>query len=161
MEDVSQYVKAYRDLRDKKGTIDAAYKTKTAPIVEMMDKIENHLLKLANEQGVQSFATEHGTAYKNKATYCKVADWDVFQDGLVKQMADDIYSTMRAVLTGTDMQTITHALKHCGFWDYLTRAANKTVIAELAALKEPVMVPGIELTSEIKMGFRAPTTKRS
>jgi len=94
MEDVSRYVKAYRDLRDKKGALDAAYKTKMAPLDEMMDKIENHLLALANEQGVQSFATEHGTAYKHTATYCKVEDWGAFQTSLVKQMTIAIDAAM-------------------------------------------------------------------
>lgn len=157
MEDVSKYVKAYRDLRDKKATVDAAYRTKVTPITEMMDKIENHLLQLANEQGVQSFATEHGTAYKNKATYCKVADWDVFQDNLVKRMTDAIDTSLTC--DDEEKLVIAQALKQCDVWDYLTRAANKTVITELAAAG--TVVPGIELTSEIKMGFRAPTTKRS
>ncbi len=158
MEDVSRYVKAYRDLRDRKGTIDAAYKQKVAPITEMMDKIENHLLRLANEQGVNSFSTAHGTTYKNKVTYCKVGDWEAFQDGLIERMTAAIFA--RPQPEEEDLPSIVkHALKHCDAWDYLTRAANKTVITELADAGE--VVPGIELTSEIKMGFRAPTKTRS
>ena len=64
------------------------------PLMRWMDKIENHLLALANEQGVQSFATEHGTAYKHTATYRKVEDWGAFQTSLVKQMTIAIDAAM-------------------------------------------------------------------
>lgn len=162
MEDVSLYVKAYRDLRDRKAQLEGKLKEKLAPIIEMMDKIEARLLQLAAEHGVNSFATEHGTAYKNKATYCKVADWDAFQDALVEKLVQEVHDEVVSDFgpnLADALNRITEAFKQSNFWDYLTRAANKTVIMELANAGE--VVPGIELTTEFKMGFRAPAKARS
>lgn len=162
MEDVSLYVKAYRDLRDKKAQLDGKFKESIAPITEMMDKIEARLLQFAAEQGVNSFATEHGTAYKNKATYCKVADWDAFQGALVEKLVQEVHDEVVPYLgpnLADALNRITEAFKQSDFWDYLTRAANKVVITERANAGE--VVPGIDLTTEFKMGFRAPTKTRS
>lgn len=131
MEDVSQYVKAYRDLRDKKAQLEGKLKEKVKPIIEMMEKIEARLLQLAAEQGVNSFATEHGTAYKNKATYLKMSDWPQFLDYV---RAEDA-------------------------WDLLTRGAAKTEV--IALIESGATVPGVEVTTEMNMGFRAPTKTRS
>lgn len=161
-EDVSKYVKAYRDLRNKKATINKLYKEIIAPVDEMMGKVEMHLLEMANDLGVNSFATPHGTAYKNKVTYVEVADWDLFQNMLVEKLVALVHDEIDPY-AGLHLSEILTRLAQCfkqsDFWDYLTRAVNKTEIVELAGAGKPV--PGIVVGSEIKMGFRSPTTKRS
>lgn len=75
---IDSVVAKYIELRDKLARMKADYEAEIAPIKGAMDKIENYLLGRANELGVDSFKTEHGTAYTSSRTSVKVADKDVF-----------------------------------------------------------------------------------
>jgi hypothetical protein len=125
--DVSKLVAAYRQLRDKKGQIEAAVKARVAPIAKKMEEIEIYLLELSKKQGVDSFKTSEGTVYKYKSSSVRMSDWPIFL-GFVKENDG---------------------------WELLTRGASKNEV--IALFESGTAVPGIEIFNEFKMGFRAPS----
>ena len=73
MEDV---IKAYITLRNEKDAIEGEVKDKVKAIKEKMVKLEAYIKKQADEQGVTSFKTGHGTAFVTTTDFAQVADWD-------------------------------------------------------------------------------------
>ena len=75
---VSETIKEYVKLRDailawKKKNDELEAKKKAA-----LEKIEVWLLDQANKTGVDSFKTEHGTAYKTLKEHYRIQDWSAF-----------------------------------------------------------------------------------
>ena len=62
--DVGECIKQYRLLRDKKDAMEKEHKDATRPYTEAMDSISGHLMSLMEAQGVTSFKSEHGTAFR-------------------------------------------------------------------------------------------------
>lgn len=75
---IDQIVENYIKLRDKKAQLKAAYDAEVAKVDDMLAKAELYLMKKMQEQGVESFKTALGTAYKQTRTGATVADWDGF-----------------------------------------------------------------------------------
>lgn len=73
-----ELVQKYIELRDKKAEMDAAHKAKVAKITDVMDKIEQKMLEVFNNTGMDSIKTEFGTAYRAELTTASVADREVF-----------------------------------------------------------------------------------
>lgn len=97
---VDEIVARYIALRDKKAEIKAKYEAEVEAIDAAMNRVENYLLKLMTELGVESIRTSAGTPYVSRRTSATVADWDAFL-GWVKSN---------------------------GEWSMLERRANKTVV---------------------------------
>jgi hypothetical protein len=76
--DYNELVGHYVRLRDKKAEHKAEYDAKVKKIDEALEKIEQKLLALFNESGMESVRTEAGTAYKSLQTSANVADRDAF-----------------------------------------------------------------------------------
>jgi len=74
---IDDFVSKYLQLRQLKKEKDEAHKKDTAPIVEMMEKLEEYFRKKMDEAGLESLPTKHGTPYKTKRTSVTVADWQV------------------------------------------------------------------------------------
>lgn len=73
---VDKVVAGYITLRQQKQTIEREAEEKVNAIKANMVKIEAWLLAKANEQGVTSFKTQHGTAFVTTTDFANVADWD-------------------------------------------------------------------------------------
>lgn len=71
---IGQLVEGYIKLRDKKAALKAKHDAEMAPINNMMEKIEVHLLAKMQEQGVESYKTGIGTAYTTTRTSVTCAD---------------------------------------------------------------------------------------
>lgn len=97
---VDEIVARYIALRDKKAEIKAKYDAEVEAIDAAMNRVENYLLKLMTELGVESIRTSAGTPYVSRRTSATVADWDAFL-GWVQSN---------------------------GEWSMLERRANKTVV---------------------------------
>jgi hypothetical protein len=78
-QNVDSLVKQFVMLRDHRSDLEKQ-KVKAKGI---MDKIGLEILKMAEAQGVTSFATEHGTAYRNTKDWIKVSNWDVTLDFII------------------------------------------------------------------------------
>lgn len=97
---VDEIVARYIALRDKKAEIKAKYDAEVEAIDAAMNRVENYLLKLMTELGVESIRTSAGTPYVSRRTSATVADWDTFLDWVQRN----------------------------GEWSMLERRANKTVV---------------------------------
>ena len=95
-------VERYLALRDKKTEYKAQYDAKVKAIDLAMTKVENYLLKLMQELGVESIRTAVGTPYISRSSAASVSDWDAFL-GFVRQNES---------------------------WEMLERRANKTVVQQ-------------------------------
>ena len=75
---LSDAVKLYIQLRDKKAQMKAEFEASLQPITEKMDKLEAKLLEVFQKTGTDSVKTEFGTAYASTRTSVSVADRDAF-----------------------------------------------------------------------------------
>lgn len=75
---LSDAVKLYIQLRDKKAELKAEYDAKVADIDEKLDALEAKLLQVFNETGMDSVRTEFGTAYVTTRNSVSVVDRDAF-----------------------------------------------------------------------------------
>jgi len=73
---VDQVIAAYLKLRNKKDAIEAEAKERVKELKDKMAKFEAWLKVRADEQGVTSFKTPHGTAFITTTDFANVADWD-------------------------------------------------------------------------------------
>lgn len=76
MTDTNAIVEKYLQLRDRKAELKANYEESVRELDAAMEKVENYLLKLMNQQGLEALPTAAGTAYKSTRTSAQVADWD-------------------------------------------------------------------------------------
>lgn len=74
--DLNAIVDNYIALRDKKAGLKAAFDASVVDINVMLDRCEAFLLTKMTEQGVESYKTAAGTAYRQTRTSATVADWD-------------------------------------------------------------------------------------
>lgn len=73
---LTEIIAKYVALRDAKDAINAKAKADVKVIDADLDTIEAWLLNQANEQGVNSFATDAGTAFVKQTDYANVSDWN-------------------------------------------------------------------------------------
>lgn len=73
---VDQVIAAYIKLRNKKSALETEVKERVKELDEKMVKLEAWIKVRADEQGVTSFKTPHGTAFITTTDFANVADWD-------------------------------------------------------------------------------------
>ena len=73
---VDDVVSAFMDLRQKKEAIEREAKNKVVALNAKMELMEAWLLAKMEKEGVSSYKTAHGTAFKSTRDYANVADWD-------------------------------------------------------------------------------------
>ena len=78
--DKDRAVQAYRDIRDQVAASNKAAKNFDHKMGQHKDIIGNWLLQQANEQNVNSFKTDHGTAFRQLKVMASPANWDQFVD---------------------------------------------------------------------------------
>jgi len=83
MENVDTLVGTYVKCRDSLTVERKKFKALEKHHKESMDAIANKILQMADEQGVESFATTHGTAFKKKKDFIKVDNWALTLDYLM------------------------------------------------------------------------------
>ena len=77
---VGAIVEKYLALRDRKAELKAAYDASVKDIEAAMERVENYLLRIMQEQGLESVRTPFGTPYISRRTSATVADWESFRD---------------------------------------------------------------------------------
>ena len=122
---IDKIVETYIQLRDKKAELKADYDAKVAKIDEGLKKCEAFILSKMQEQGVESFKTAVGTAYKQTRTGATVADWDSF----------------------------INFVRGGNHWQMLEHRVSKTAVDEFRAANDDVP-PGVNYRSEVVVNFR-------
>ena len=77
---VEKVVEKYVTLREIKRDLERDHEEALKPIDEQLEKLETWLLGRMNEDGVDSYKTKQGTAYKTVKTSCTKADEAMFKD---------------------------------------------------------------------------------
>lgn len=99
---MEQLTQEYLDRRDQLEKLKQEFKDRETPIKNEMDKIEQAMHRIMNDQGVTSMKTPAGTPYLQTWTSTKVADWE---------------------------EAFRYIQQH-ERWDMLQRAVNKTAVLE-------------------------------
>jgi len=86
--DTAKLVSAYIRIRDARSDLKRKFDDEDAALKEKIDIIENALLDLAKEHGLDSMKTPYGTASRVVRTRYWAPDWDSFKDFL-KEQGDD------------------------------------------------------------------------
>lgn len=127
---VDQAIAAYMKLRAKKSEVEARIKDEVAQLEASMDKIEKWIKAQADDMGVTSFKTKHGTAFLTTKDYANVENWDATLDFIKKNDA----------------------------YDMLNKAVNKTAVRGYIEQHKSVP-PGVNYGTKIEVNVRKPTAK--
>lgn len=76
--DTGKLVAAYVKLRDARNELKHKFDEEDAELRKKMDKIEQRLLDLSKEHGLDSLKTPYGTASRVVRTRYWAPDWDAF-----------------------------------------------------------------------------------
>jgi len=127
---VDDVIKAYLKFRGQKESIEAEAKDRVKDIKDKMLKLEGWIKEKADEMGVSSFKTDHGTAFLTTTDYANVADWD-------------------AVLT---------FIKENEAFDMLEKRVSKTAVRGYIEANKAVP-SGVNYGTRIDVNFRKPVNK--
>ncbi len=127
---IEKVIDAYLKLRVEKEIKDAKHREEIKLLKDKMTKLEGWIKTQADEQGVTSFRTEHGTAFLTTSDYANVADWD---------------SVLRYIQ------------KHEAF-DLLEKRVSKMAVRGYIDLHKSVP-PGVNYGTAISVSVRKPTVK--
>jgi len=130
---VDEAIAAFLKLRNKKDSMEAELKQKTDAIAKIMTKLEQYLMVQASEQGVDSFKTEHGTAFIKEADYASVEDWDVVLEFIADKQA----------------------------YEFLTKKVNKLAVREYIEENDGLMPPGMTYGVRRGIQVRIPTGSKA
>lgn len=84
----------YVELRDEVKTLSERHAAELQPYTEQMDKIEAWLLANLNQDGVDSYKTATGTAYKTVTMSTRLEDRDAFMTGVLLKVAQAVRSEL-------------------------------------------------------------------
>lgn len=126
---VDQVVAAYLKLRDHKSAIENEAKEKVKEIKLKMEKFEAWIKAQADEQGVTSFKTKHGTAFLTTTDYANVGDWDAILEFIRDNEA----------------------------YDMLEKRVSKTAVRGYIEMNKAVP-PGVNYGTKLEVNFRKPGT---
>lgn len=127
---VDQVIAAYMKLRANKDAIEGEVKTKVADIKAKMEKLEAWIKSQADEQGVTSFKTKHGTAFLTTTDYANVADWDAVLDFIKTNDA----------------------------FEMLEKRVSKTAVRNYVE-NDKYVPPGVNYGTKLEVNIRKPTTR--
>ena len=88
--DAAKLVQVYIKMRDKRAELKEAYEAEDKTIEEKMMVIEQTLLEMCKETGVESLRTVYGTATRKVQERVWVADWEAFKEFVRENDAIDL-----------------------------------------------------------------------
>ena len=127
---VDAVIDTYIKLRSQKEVVEADVKQQVAGIKEKMLKLEAWIQAKADETGVKSFKTDHGTAFMSTSDFASVGNWDAVLEFIQKNEA----------------------------YDLLNKAVNKKAVREYLDANGAVP-PGVNFGTKIGVSVRRPAKK--
>jgi len=125
---VDQVIATYMKLRDKKSQIEAETKEKVKQVKASMEKLEAWIKEKADQDGVTSFKTKHGTAFLTTTDFAGVENWD----------------------------DVIEFIKINDAYDMLEKRVSKTAVRGYIKSKNEVP-PGINYGTRLDVNVRKPT----
>ena len=127
---MDQIIAQYMKFREQKSAIQKRAKEQTDALDEKMGKMESWIKLRAQQDGVTSFKTPHGTAFLTTVDFANVADWD-------------------AAL---------QFIKDTDAYDMLERRVSKTAVRGYIDENKEVP-PGITYGTKLEVNVRKPANK--
>lgn len=127
---VDTVIQTYIKLRNQKDAIQNEVKEQLQDITAKMGKLEAWVQAKADETGVTSFKTEHGTAFLTTSDFAGVADWDAI---LSYVKTNDAYDLLER---------------------RVSRTAVRSYIDSTGAVPD-----GVNFGTKVSVSFRKPTAK--
>lgn len=156
MPTVDQVVSKYVELRDRKAEIEAKHKEELRPLREALDSLEAWLMDQLNKQGVDSFKTKQGTAYKSVSTATSMADPIAFKsfvfDPAIKGLTDYLTNSGYE-LRDVDVEMFSQILRDSTRWDVVDFRAGKKGIVEYMEQTDQT-VPGVTFSKIATVNVR-------
>lgn len=155
MPTVEEVVSKYVELRDRKAEISKRHSEELVPYNEGMENIERWLLNKMNEDGVQNYKTDMGTAYKATTTSVKMGDPTAFKEAVFAPAAERILSLLEIApgYANGGIQDVLNIIRDSALWDMVDfRAGKKGVQAHLEDTK--TLPPGVTVDSFTTLNIR-------
>ena len=145
----------YVALRDQIKEISERHTAELAPFNEQMEKIEAWLLANLNQDGVDSYKTAMGTAYKSTTMSARLEDRESFMMCLIARVAellpqeipvpksyrDDLTERVAKVFAAAD-------------WSLADIRVNKTGVKEFMEMNGGQVPPGVAVEHVTKVNVR-------
>ena len=147
---VEQVVEKYVTLREIKRDLERDHEDALKPINEQLEKLETWLLGRMNEDGVDSYKTKQGTAYKTVKTSCQMADGAMYREFVFRPIYDDIENRLGE-------QTASLVLSHImtlARWNLVDFRALKKGVEEYIEDHKQVP-PGLNVTQTTTVNVRS------
>lgn len=123
---LSDAVKLYIELRDRKAEMKAEFDAQVATVQEKMDKLEAKLLEVFQKTGTDSVKTPFGTAY----------------------------TTVRTSVTAADREAFMSFIKAHEEWELLEVRPSKSGVEQFRAANDNELPPGIKVREERVVNIR-------
>jgi len=146
----------YVELRDEVKAISERHAAELAPYTEQMDKIEAWLLANLNQDGVDSYKTSAGTAYKTVSMSARMEDKVPFLEAIYRGIAQRI----REALPIGDKEWAPEAVDLLtqiiaeSDWSLTDIRVNKTGVKEFMEMNANAVPPGVAVESFTKVNIR-------
>jgi hypothetical protein len=92
----AELISQYNKIRASRLIIEAEQKALISPYKEAEETIELALLEMLNQNGLQNFKCEEGTAYKTTHTNTKLVDRNAFLDFVAQSLDFDFFTNSLA-----------------------------------------------------------------
>jgi hypothetical protein len=155
---IDQVIQRYMELRVEEATTLARHKAEIAPITEKMSAIENWLLAMMNQQGVDSYKTSFGTAYQSRLKSIKLEDPIAFKNYVLRPAAEQLLSLVQ---NGQQLQGFSDPVKamlelldQFSLWDLADMRPGKKGVQKYQE-ETGIAVPGVSFSEIINVNIRS------
>lgn len=121
-------IEKYMAIRRKKERVVQAHKEEVAVLDGAMEKLEAFLLQKMDADGVTSYKTQHGTAFRHTVDFTNVANWEDLLDYIKKNDA----------------------------YELLNKSVNKTAVRNYLNENLPIP-PGVTYGQRVEIAVRKPS----
>jgi hypothetical protein len=156
MATTEEIIKNYIERRDRIAEISKRHSEELAPLAEAQGQIENYLMSIMNQMGVDSLkANGAGTAYRATAMSCQMADAPAFKQHVFQPSINAVFNYLQAAgyaLREVDYESIATAMLSMVKWDMVDFKPNKTGVK--AALANSEEIPGVNVNTVATINIR-------
>ena len=153
---VDAVVGRYVELRAEMAVIAERHKAELEPLATKMKAIESWLMEKLNTDGVESYRTEHGTAYKTVATSVTMGDKPTFIRYILEPLAVEVQKLLSQIpgyKEPKDAAELIPALEGLIRWNVTDLRAGKKGILEELEQGSP-LPPGVNMSSVATVNVR-------
>lgn len=154
---VEEILTKYIALRDRKAELAKKQAEEIAPLSEAMGNIENYLMHIMNQMGVDQLkCADIGTAFKSRATSCQMQDAAAFKEFVFQPAVDAMVNRLHAIgvsVPNSVSKDFFIIISSMTLWDMVDFRAGKKGIQEyMENEKQPV--PGVAVNTVATINVR-------